>query len=164
MRKAQRKVIEALGMLSIEKRKKFHLAILGAGPDLPYCKEFVEKNNLCEIVSFEGAVLNTDVYKHLAQADIFVLLSENEGLPISIIEAMRAGLAIISTNVSGIPELVSNDNGLLIRPDAEQLAEILFNSEKYNWKQMGENSRQLYERKFTFERMKMDYVNMIKSL
>lgn len=164
VRKAQRKVIEALGMLSIEKRKKFHLAILGAGPDLPYCKEFVEKNNLCEIVSFEGAVLNTDVYKHLAQADIFVLLSENEGLPISIIEAMRAGLAIISTNVSGIPELVSNDNGLLIRPDAEQLAEILFNSEKYNWKQMGENSRQLYERKFTFERMKMDYVNMIKSL
>lgn len=104
------------------------------------------------------------MYKHLAQADIFVLLSENEGLPISIIEAMRAGLAIISTNVSGIPELVSNDNGLLIRPDAEQLAEILFNSEKYNWKQMGENSRQLYERKFTFERMKMDYVNMIKSL
>lgn len=52
------------------------------------------------------------MYKHLAQADIFVLLSENEGLPISIIEAMRAGLAIISTNVSGIPELVSNDNGL----------------------------------------------------
>ena len=45
-------------------------------------------------------------------------MSNNEGLPISIIEAMRSELPIISTKVAGIPELVSNNyNGLLIEPN-----------------------------------------------
>lgn len=164
VRKAQRKVIEALAILPEKQRSLYHLKVVGAGPDLPYCMELVEKNNMEGIVTFEGAVPNVDVYKHLAQSDIFILLSENEGLPISIIEAMRAGLAIISTNVSGIPELVSNNNGLLIKPDPTDLAKILQNSDQYNWKQMGINSRELYENKFTFERMKRDYVNMIQSI
>ena len=42
------------------------------------------------------------------RSNIFILTSRNEGLPISIIEAMREGLAVISTDISGIPELVEN--------------------------------------------------------
>lgn len=164
VRKAQRKVIEALSLLTEEKRKMFHLEVIGSGPDLSYCKELVKKENLSEIVTFEGGVPNVKVYKYLAMSDIFVLLSENEGLPISIIEAMRAGLAIISTNVSGIPELISNNNGLLISPEATQLAYILNDAEKYDWTLMGQNSRLLFEKKFTFDRMKVDYENMIHSI
>ena len=122
VRKAQRLVIKALALLSDEDRKRYHLTVIGNGPDLEYCNQLIIDNNLYEQVSLIGAVPNKDVYKYLAASDIFVLLSENEGLPISIIEAMRAGLAIISTNVSGIPELVSNNNGLLIAPNEKELA------------------------------------------
>ncbi len=163
IRKAQRKAIEAISLLPIEVRKRYHLTIVGGGADLDYCKELVSKNDLDEIVSFTGAVPNTEVYKYLADADVFVLLSENEGLPISIIEAMRAGLAVVSTNVSGIPELVSNNNGILIKPDAREFADVLA-TEKHNWKQMGKNSRELFEKKYTFDRMRQDYVDMVKSL
>lgn len=163
VRKAQRKVIEALTLLPSNKRGRYHLTIVGAGPDLINCKEIVKALGMEDQVAFVGAIPNTEVYKYLAASDVFVLLSENEGLPISIIEAMRAGLAVISTNVSGIPELVSNNNGVLINSDAKEFAQVLL-SDEYDWKQMGKNSRQLFEEKYTFERMREDYVKMIKSL
>ena len=162
-RKAQYKVIGGLTKLPLEIVRKYHLTIVGSGADLDRCKEMVDKANLNDIVSFTGAVPNTEVPKYLAASDVFVLLSENEGLPISIIEAMRAGLAVISTNVSGIPELVSNNNGVLINSDANEFAQVLL-SEDYDWKQMGKNSRALFEKKYTFDRMREDYVKMIKSL
>ena len=163
IRKAQRKAIEGLSMLPKDLRPKYHLTIVGGGTDLEYCKELVEKYELNGSVSFTGAVPNSEVYKYLADSDVFVLLSENEGLPISIIEALRAGLAVVSTNVSGIPELVSNNNGILIKPDEREFADVLSN-EKHAWKQMGKNSRELFENKYTFDRMRQDYVDMVKSL
>ena len=164
VRKAQRLVIQAIIQLPEELRQKYHLTIVGDGPDMDYCRELVNINNMEEQVTFTGAVPNHNVYKHLAGADVFVLLSQNEGLPISIIEAMRAGLAIVSTNVSGIPELVAYDNGILIEPSAEAFASVLSNPNTYDWKKMGVNSRLAFENKFTFERMRNDYVQMISSL
>lgn len=164
IRKAQRKVIEAMSLLSEENKDKYHLTIVGSGPDFINCKNMVNDEGMEHLVTFTGLVPNVDVYKYLAASDVFLLLSENEGLPISIIEAMRAGLAVISTDVSGIPELVSNNNGVLIEPNPCKLAEILADGSNYDWKQMGRNSRQLFEQKFTFDRMRNDYVKMIDSL
>ena len=46
------------------------------------------------------------VNKYLSEADLFILTSKDEGLPISIIEAMRASLPIIATKIAGIPEMI----------------------------------------------------------
>lgn len=164
VRKAQRLVIQALAYLPQNLRQKYHLTIVGDGTDMDYCKELVKINCMEEQVTFTGSIPNNEVYRYLACADIFVLLSQNEGLPISIIEAMRAGLAIVSTNVSGIPELVAFDNGILIEPSAKSFASILNQPDTYNWKEMGINSRKAFEEKFTFKRMREDYVKMINSL
>lgn len=78
-------------------------------------------------------------------ADIFVLPSYNEGLPISILEAMSYGLPILSTTVGGIPEIVENGvNGFLIEPGdknalCEYLEELVLNKTKRL--EMGEKSR-----------------------
>ena len=90
-------------------------------------------------------------------------MSNNEGLPISIIEAMRAGLPIVSTRISGIPELIS-DNGLLLDPDVAQLTEIFNHIDEYDWKEMGVKSRKRWENEFTFDRMKKQYCDMLDSL
>ena len=161
VRKGQRHIIESLTKLPNRIRTKYHLTIVGDGADMLYCKQLVEKYNLSERVCFAGSVPNKYIYKHLAEADVFILLSQNEGMPISIIEAMRAGLAIISTNVSGIPELISKENGVLIDPTAEALLKILNDSEGYDWKALGRKSREIYEKKFTFDRMREDYKNMM---
>jgi glycosyltransferase involved in cell wall biosynthesis len=166
IRKGQRYIIKAIASLSPNERKKVHLDIVGNGPDYQICKQIVDKESLNENVKFWGAINNHEVYKVLANSDVFVLLSSNEGLPISIIEAMRIGLPIISTNVSGIPELIAYNNGLLVECDSResQIYNIIKDNEKYDWKAMGQNSRRAYEEYYTFERMLNNYETMIDSL
>lgn len=65
---------------------------------------------------FVGEVLGKERFKYFASADIFVLPSYAEGLPVAILEAMSFGLPIISTTVGAIPEVVKRENGILIKP------------------------------------------------
>ena len=88
----------------------WHLQLIGDGSLRPALEHFVEQNRLSNRVTFLGNQL--DVHSYLEKGHLFVLLSDWEGLPISIIEAMRVGLPIIATNVGGVKELIiDRDNG-----------------------------------------------------
>ena len=83
--------------------------------------DFISSNGLEDIVRFEGWVSGEKKLNLLNWADVYVLPSFNEGLPISILEAMSYGCPIISTPVGGIPEVV-DDNGTLVTPgDHEEI-------------------------------------------
>jgi glycosyltransferase involved in cell wall biosynthesis len=70
-----------------------------------------------DIVEFLGWISGMGKAIILNSSDVYILPSYNEGLPISILESMSYGKAIISTYVGGIPEIVRNkENGLLINP------------------------------------------------
>ena len=71
----------------------------------------IKKYNIDDKVVLVGNVSNVNYY--LSNADIFVLSSDYEGLPLSILEAMASGLPIISTNVGGVGDIVTN-NGILV--------------------------------------------------
>ena len=77
--------------------------------------ETIKKYELENIVFFEGWVGGEKKIELLNWADLYILPSFNEGLPISILEAMSYGLPIISTPVGGIPEVVKG-NGVLVTP------------------------------------------------
>ena len=78
---------------------------------------YIKQHNLDSFVQFEGWVKDSHKIELLNWANVFILPSHNEGLPISILEAMSYGCAIISTPVGGIPEIVINDqNGILVPP------------------------------------------------
>ena len=99
----------------------------------------------------------TDVDDILNQNDIFCLISNYEGLPISIIEAMRAGMPIIASDVGGVNELVQDEvNGFLIpRGNISELVKkleyILHNRELIKF--MGVASREIYEKEYTAAQM-----------
>ena len=80
-----------------------------------------------ERCSIEGWVTGHRKVERLAQADVFALPTHGEGMPIAILEAMAAGLAIVATNVAGIPDLIRHEqDGLLISPgDTSALASAL---------------------------------------
>ena len=164
-RKGHLYIIEALHMLNTEKLANIHVDFLGEGPQKVVLEDLVRRYGLEKHVNFYGTVPNVEVYRHLAENNIYILMSENEGLPISIIEAMRAGLPIISTNVAGIPEIVKEGyNGLLLHPSTKDLIPVLDNLDKYEWGDMGEKSRERYQNELTFERMKKDFCDMFDSL
>ncbi|MCD8237561.1 MAG: glycosyltransferase [Prevotellaceae bacterium] len=80
-------------------------------------RKLLKNNHLEDVAEFEGWVNGEKKTRCLEWANVFVLPSYNEGLPISILEAMSYGMPIISTPVGGIPEVVkTGKNGFLVKP------------------------------------------------
>lgn len=95
-----------LRALSSLKRVPWRLSLVGDGPLRSAMKILCEQLGLGERVRFLGA--RSDVARILSNAQLFVLCTHWEGLPRSIIEAMRAGLPAIATRVAGVPELIEH--------------------------------------------------------
>ncbi len=94
---------------------RFHLDIIGDGPSRTSLEQLTATLNLTHCVTFHG--MQSDVTSWLRTADLFVLSSRSEGLPMTLLEAMASGLPIVATNVGGIPEAVtSGETGLLVPP------------------------------------------------
>lgn len=164
-RKGHLYIIEALHQISKEKLSEIHVDFLGEGPQRAELEKMVRQYGLENHIKFHGSVPNEVVYRQLAEENIYILMSQNEGLPISIIEAMRAGLPVISTKVAGIPEIVKDGyNGILLQPSTEDLVPILENLDQNDWKEMGRKSRERFEKELTFDRMRKDFCDMFDLL
>jgi glycosyltransferase involved in cell wall biosynthesis len=114
---------------------------------------------VAERVRFLGA--RSDVPAILNAADIFVLASHYEGNPLSVMEAMAAGLPPVCTAVGGIPELIQHERtGLLVPPDDESaLASALQQLIENSWLrvQMGQAAREYAQRYFDIAVMVQAY-------
>jgi glycosyltransferase involved in cell wall biosynthesis len=164
-RKGQDIILQALSILEKQVLENIHVDIIGDGPAKKNMENFISINNLSNNINLVGSIDNLKVDEYLSKTNIFILMSRNEGLPLSIIEAMRAGLPIISTNISGIPELVQNGlNGILLDPDVKQLSNLFSQLDDYNWEAMGKSSQQLFKEKFTLSRVFSEYCDMYDSL
>lgn len=86
--------------------------ILGGGEEEGALRRMISERGLDEVVSLSGYLPLREIYAEMAEGDVFVLLSEigengyRDGLPTVIIEAMLMSLPVVSTYISGIPELV----------------------------------------------------------
>lgn len=78
-------------------------------------------------VTFTGRVDNTEIYAYLDQSDIFLSSPTIDNMPVSVLEAMNAGLLVISSRVGGVPYMIRNGvNGLLFDSnDSNKLAELM---------------------------------------
>ena len=139
----------------VGQEKPFRLSLVGGGPNQTSVQTLAKELGLSGRVNFLGAC--GDVSRILAGANVFVLTSNWEGLPISILEAMRAGLPVIATDVGGVREavidgetgfLVDRGNLVMLR---SRLLQLLGDPELRI--KMGEAGRKRYLEHFTAERM-----------
>lgn len=102
----------------------FHLRIVGGGELETELKAFVSNNNLAQYVSFIGVITygSKQMHEEYNNADVFIHPSviapngDKEGIPGTIVEAMSAGLPVISTYHAGIPYIIENSNtGILVK-------------------------------------------------
>lgn len=100
------------------------LTFVGDGPTFNKIKAKSSHNNLDARVNFVGE--SNDIESYLKNSSCFVLISNYEGLPISILEAMRARLPVIASNVGGIREAVFDGvTGLLVNDDPANIANAI---------------------------------------
>jgi colanic acid/amylovoran biosynthesis glycosyltransferase len=91
------------------------LDIVGDGPMNEILLKKVAEMGLTEKVIFNGAIGQEEIVDHYDRAQVLVISSFMEGIPVVLMEAMAKGLAVVATNVGGITELVENGlNGLVV--------------------------------------------------
>lgn len=136
-------LIEVIAEHKVEFDNKLTLHIGGNG-EKGKLIDLISKNNIADLITYEGWVSGDKKTDLLNIADAFILPSYTEGLPISILEAMSYGLPILSTPVGGIPEIVENGvNGYLFQPgDKNGIFQAILQllSNKDLAKQMGDES------------------------
>ena len=119
-------LMEAVGSLR-QDHPDLHLTIVGDGADRVMLENLAKKIGLTEAVTFAGYLSQQEVSKCMEAADIFVLPSFAEGVPVVLMEAMASCMPVVATRVGGVEELVvSGETGLLVAPgDVKSLAEAI---------------------------------------
>ena len=124
--KNQKLLLEAFQLFHNE-YQEFYLDIYGQGPCLDELKRETEKLNIVENVHFKG--FSKNILEEIQDASMYVLSSDYEGIPNSLLEAMAIGLPVISTNcpIGGPESVICNGiNGILVETgNAAQLAESM---------------------------------------
>lgn len=142
-------ILDLLEALSELDSDGYELSVCGGFSDNNVKEEFERyKTNLCGKLVFHGYVSGEKRKQLYLDADVLVLPSYGEGLPLVILEAMSAGCAILSTKVGAIPEVVSDKNGYLIEAGnigelRETLRMLMDSSQDIKAKGM-ENAREAY--------------------
>jgi glycosyltransferase involved in cell wall biosynthesis len=112
--------------------------------------------------------IREDIDRFLVAADVFVLPSRWEGLPIALLEAMSAGLPVVATAVEGVDEVVvQGEQGLLVPTEdsaalAEAMLKLLGNPELRQ--RMGNSARRRIEQGYTIERMCLRYLDIMLNM
>ena len=98
--------------------------------------------------------------------DVFILPSLSEGMPMSIIEAMRQGLYIVATPVGGIPEMIMSDFGEFVERDPRAIADCIANiiQRKKVTDESKKAARDYYLKNFTLKNMIDSYSKILNSL
>ena len=156
-------LIEVMSELA-QMNSKFRLLILGNGPEKDYLELKVKGLNLYDKVKIK-LVEEQQRDRYLAQAKMFVLNTGYEGLSHTILECFAAGVPVITTNVGGNPELITDGvSGLLVDyNNKEQLKTAInkLNNDPALRQQFVDNAKQVLP-KFSFEKMITDTINALQ--
>lgn len=119
-------LIQAFHLLKSES-PSLQLKIVGDGPELSSLQQLIHTLQLGDSVHLTGALNQQQTLETYREADLFVLASFAEGLPVALMEAMSLEIPCIATNINAIPELIQQGiNGLLVpSSDVDSLAQSM---------------------------------------
>jgi glycosyltransferase involved in cell wall biosynthesis len=137
---------------------RFQARIVGAPVDfsIEQAKAWCAEAGIAHLVDVTGPKFGMDKFHELERADIFVLPSFTECVPLSILEAMQFGLPVVATSVGGIPDILHDGvNGLLVPPRNSKELTVrlkLLLVDKDIRIQMGHSARERFMQRYTLSK------------
>ena len=160
-RKNQDSAIKAISRC---KNKNIILVICGRGVNDCKLKKLSKDLNIEERIIFCG--FRKDVYEIMKMADVFLFPSFQEGLPVSVMEAMASGLPIICSDIRGNRDLINNNGGYLVNPlDIEKMSyyiDFLYQNPNLR-KLFGENNKKESE-KYDLKKVILNMQSIIEEI
>lgn len=154
-------LLQACEQLRRRQGLNFVCNIIGEGKDRQILEELISKCGLTEVVRLLGAREQRDVINAMKSADLFVLpcvVDKNgsiDGIPVVLMEAMAMGIPVISTRLSGIPELIKDGAGILVEPEdvngLETAMETILRLPDEEREAMGRRGRAIVEQDFNLK-------------
>ncbi|MBO7125749.1 MAG: glycosyltransferase, partial [Bacteroidales bacterium] len=146
------RIIEAISQLEINNLRWIHFGDVPLRAEL----EAMAKKLLPKVhYEFRGIVPNNEILDFYASqyVDLFINLSSSEGIPVSIMEALSAGIPVVTTNVGGTGEAVNNTNGFLVSAEfnTDEVVQIIINylnSDSVQWQQYRQNAYDFWRENF----------------
>ncbi len=127
-------LVEAVGKLGELGGPPIFVNMVGGGPLAETLKARAEALGVADRIGFAGRVLPTAVPDQMTACDVFCLPSREEGCPNVVLEALASGKPVVASRTGGIPELIREDNGILVTPeDPEDLARAMIRAVKRPW-------------------------------
>lgn len=154
-------VIPKLQQIQENVNKNVKLIIVGNGP---YRKTLENLTNECgagKFVQFEGQRNKDELLRYYQNADVFILPSEQEGMPNVVLEAMACGLPIVMTPCEGSKELIGN-NGYVVPVEAFSDRLIYLANHREECLEMGRESRRIVDSCFLWEKKVAEYINILE--
>lgn len=159
-------LLESYSLLPKEILQQSELFVVGKGPDEDILRQEVATLGIQNSVTFITNAIHQEIFPMFLKADIFVLLSKHEGLPMTILEAMSAGLPIIASNVGGIPEEIDSSCGILVENNKEDICKALTLLIKDSQVRLslGASARVKTEKLFSLERFLLETKNVYEDV
>ncbi|PSP92876.1 glycosyltransferase family 1 protein [Halobacteriales archaeon QS_4_62_28] len=162
-RKGVRELAAALEQLSERQPDSFEASIAGDGPLSGRIERLAAEH---DEVQYLGYISEERKRSLLGDGSIFVLPTYAEGLPIAMLEGMAGENAIISTNVGGIPDVIDDEQGIIVEPgDVDQLTsgleELITAPERRH--RMAANNRQAIEESYSWQEASEELIDLYKS-
>jgi glycosyltransferase involved in cell wall biosynthesis len=157
--------VRTLGQV-LRQRPNAHLVLIGEGPERDKIQQEIARQGVGQHIHLLG--LRTDVPRLLAGADGFLLTSISEGIPLTVIEAMAAGLPVVGTRVGGMSEVVEEGVTGLLCPAGDDKAlarELVRLADNPDLRaQLGEAGRQRAHARFSETRMMEEYARLYQEM
>lgn len=163
--KGHRVLLEALRRLDPAVRDRLEVVLVGDGPDRASLEDLARRTGVEHHLSFAGR--QEDVYPYLASSDLAVLPSLWEGFPLVVLEAFECARPVVASAVAGVPEIVDDSVGRLVRPgDPEELAAALrwAVEERELLPALGATALRRVRARFSLERMLAGYARAFERL
>jgi glycosyltransferase involved in cell wall biosynthesis len=165
-------VVELVAVIKkvCEVTDRFEFIIMGRGEKLEWVRNELKMEINLGLVDLKGQVSDDEKVRQFSLADIFILLSYNEVIPISMLEAMSASLPVLATNVGGIPDIViENENGYLfsrmtVDPVVDRILKIGMQKSKNDLRIMGAKSKSIVESKYDIFKVLESHIELAKNL